>query len=896
MTASLTQRLFNSGKNRPCPVCRREKNGSCRICSDGQLVLCHYGATHRPPDGLTAGAVIAGADGQRWAYTGDSSDGRVACFTVHKPLPDDTLHSSKVILFPPRPRQPEPPLAPPAALPAAPQAPIQLLRLPGAPADLVQINPDGPSKPAKQPEFIVEASYKYTPTQVVWRLMPVDGGKKQFRPAHSDGRGFDLGPGHDRWPLWRQLEAEAAAKANPGCWLLELEGEKCAEIAREGGLAAISQPGHAHTVEQIQPRYTALKAAGVAGVVLLADRDQHGVKRAQQALDAAAAADLSLVVLPAAEVWQPLPDGGSIDDATGTPADRVAALIREVDKIKPGEWSGIWKDFQQQLGLDAPVQQEVAEAPKSYGELVGAALKAIRAGDEDDEMAARAELKTRYRISDDQINTALFNRHSADKVKAIAQAYDSVRLADVEQLEYLIDGWAPRGDLALLYGSYGTGKTTLAMAKLYAHATGQNLLDRDTPSPPGRGLFIATDSGAAALKKAMRDLGIDAESDPLLEPGNPEQRIWIWAHEPKQGHKAWICSIHDVIRLEEFIKAKGITYVVIDSAKAVSSPAGWSYTSNESVKALLQYLREGIAQPTGCCIEFLSHDGTASGSHSGAKAWAEDPSMVCALEVATDDNGNRVGITARFRKDRAAAVDPCRAITFSLQEGQLVLKQGIEVVGSCADALLTLLWEAHQQGIESLSGSELKDKALARFSRTAKTVENTWPRIAGSGKGQNPTPVIRPRRGQYALTPAEIQRRAASSPSSSSYRALYSEGGEVIRPIALEGEWIPPIKPPTGETGGLSFPRQPPSGEGIGGTQIAAPSLDLGQSPPDEERAPPPKWLPQLLELRAEFPDAAPYNLALKLEYRGIRTTGRAIRDVLTRIDADAQLPAVEES
>jgi hypothetical protein len=511
-------------------------------------------------------------------------------------------------------------------------------------------------------------------------------------------------------------------------------------------------------------------------------------------------------------------------------------------------------------------------------------------------MAARAELKTRYRVSDEQINTALFKRHRDDKVMSIAQSHDSVRLADVEQLEYLIDGWAPRGDLALLYGSYGTGKTTLAIAKLYAHATGQNLLDRDTPSPPGRGLFIATDSGAAALKKAMRDLGIDAESDPLLEPGNPEQRIWIWAHEPKQGHKAWICSIHDVIRLEEFIKAKGITYVVIDSAKAVSSPAGWSYTSNESVKALLQYLREGIAQPTGCCIEFLSHDGTASGSHSGAKAWAEDPSMVCALEVATDDNGNRVGITARFRKDRAAAVDPCRAITFNLQEGQLVLKQGIEVVGSCADALLTLLWEAHQQGIESLSGSELKDKALVRFSRSAKTVENTLGRIAGSGKGPNPTSVLRPRRGHYALTPAEIQRRAASSPSSS-YRALYSSGGEAIKPIALEAISVPPIETPKGETGGLPFPHQPSSGEGIGGTEIAVPSLDLGQFPPGTERAPLPKWLLQLLELHAEFPGDHPNTLALRLEARhGITTTGRTVRDLLAMVEDDAQPPAEGEA
>ena len=99
-------------------------------------------------------------------------------------------------------------------------------------------------------------------------------------------------------------------------------------------------------------------------------------------------------------------------------------------------------------------------------------------------------------------------------------------------------------------------------------------------------------------------------------------------------------------------------YVAIDSAKSVSSAAGWSYTSNESVKALLKHLREGICAPFGCNIEFLSHDGTDKGSHSGAKAWAEDPSMVCALSIANDPDGKACGVTVNFRKDRAAAVEP----------------------------------------------------------------------------------------------------------------------------------------------------------------------------------------------------------------------------------------------
>jgi hypothetical protein len=237
----------------------------------------------------------------------------------------------------------------------------------------VRINPAGLRKTIKEENYIIEAVYPYSETQAVWRLMPVAGGKKEFRPAHSDGRGFVLGPGHDRWPLWRQLEAEAAANANSGCWLLELEGEKCVEIAREGGLVAISQPGHAHKVEQIQPRYAALKTAGVAGIVFLADTDQQGVRRAQESLDAAAAVDgLQLVVLPAAEVWQRLPDGGSIDDAPGTPAERVEALLKVVGEIKSGQWAEVWTNFRQRSFL---ADEEQAAADGLTGRITKSALQ-----------------------------------------------------------------------------------------------------------------------------------------------------------------------------------------------------------------------------------------------------------------------------------------------------------------------------------------------------------------------------------------------------------------------------------------------------------------------------------------------------------------------------------------
>lgn len=75
--------LQPSSKANPCPICGRTKDGDCRT-RDG-LAICHRGSTHHPPEGLQAGDVVNGNDGQRWAFTGDTAGGRAATFTIDKP-------------------------------------------------------------------------------------------------------------------------------------------------------------------------------------------------------------------------------------------------------------------------------------------------------------------------------------------------------------------------------------------------------------------------------------------------------------------------------------------------------------------------------------------------------------------------------------------------------------------------------------------------------------------------------------------------------------------------------------------------------------------------------------------------------------------------------------------
>jgi len=503
---------------------------------------------------------------------------------------------------------------------------------------------------------------------------------------------------------------------------------------------------------------------------------------------------------------------------------------------------GTLHHFAKQGGYVEPKRQPVTKPQggvqgdlelMGWSDLLDYILKSIRQNSPDHEMKARAELKNRFRISDEQLNTALFKRHGEGRLLNVKPAHDSVSMAKVETLQYQLDGWIQKGDVGLLYGAYGTGKTTLALWKAYHLAKGINILDRNTPCTPARSLIIATDSGLGPLKKSLEDLGLDPDNDPLFQPGHPDQMIYIWGYDPAQGHGSWICDIQGIIRLEQFIELKNIAYVAIDSAKSVSSVAGWSYTSNESVKALLKHLREVVATPTDSFIEFLSHDGTEKGMHSGAKAWAEDPSLVCRLELQKDEATGQESVRCEFKKDRAAAVDPRRKLTYFLEDCQLKLAPEVEVVSTCEDAIVEVLWSAHQNNVPSVKTNELKSEVYARFRKTSKTVENTLPRI-------NKKRIVSPRRGSWYLSPSEIQRLEAKH--SSSNRDPYVMGRVNSKPTASVDVCLPPDPVLTsGVRGVRNIPKPPisPRGGRSGGSETLVAHNVLTFTPPVEGRANP---------------------------------------------------------
>lgn len=295
------------------------------------------------------------------------------------------------------------------------------------------------------------------------------------------------------------------------------------------------------------------------------------------------------------------------------------------------------------------------------------------------------------------------------------------------------------------------------MALAWSVALGKSFLDRSDAGEPGKVLFIATDSGLGPLKKACDDLGIDPD-DPVLKPGDPEQRINVWGHEPGQGQASWCVDINGVIRLRSFIEEEGIAAVFIDSVKSITSAAGWTREHNLPSRELLRYLREIVCHPLGCSIVLLNHDGTKEGTHSGAKSWSEDSSIVVSF-----------------------------VRTLDREAGKLLLAGDVEVVGNCREAVIDVLLRAYQRGVKSISRKGLFDEVWERHRKPTKTVDNTLGVMVGNRQ------LVKPRRGHYGLALALIQHLKANCPVGSN-----SERSKSEREVSEVPDEVPTVK--IGET------------------------------------------------------------------------------------------------
>ena len=299
-----------SGRSNPCAVCGRTKDSDCRMSSDGEQVICHHPKDHKPGD------VIDG-----WAFTGNTSDGRAGHFVRDQAQPNWQPQKRRTGI---------------THLAVPIKGPVQLLRIapspeqPDPPLRLLIGQPDSEGK-------TLTRKWSYSETQEVWRY-DHKGGRKEFRPMHRKDGQWLAGAGDEPWSLYGRKWAPLAE----GQWLLEFEGEKCADLGLAAGICSISQPGHDRSEQAVVRRYEWLLKTGAGGVVYIADNDQAGRNQADRLSRWAAIAKLPFLVLQAKEVWADIPEKGSIDDAPGETGEDVveaieAAISRKLASSSPSK-------------------------------------------------------------------------------------------------------------------------------------------------------------------------------------------------------------------------------------------------------------------------------------------------------------------------------------------------------------------------------------------------------------------------------------------------------------------------------------------------------------------------------------------------------------------------------
>lgn len=323
------ERWDPSSRNNPCPICGRIKDGDCRVRHDGQMVFCYRGKTQGPPERLKPGDVLTDADGRRWAYTGESRshsrDGAV--FVAHQERGT-------------------------SGLPACPPPPAPLFES----AIRDQVN-------------CVATYYQYRDDLRVIRYDFEGEKKKTFQPQFFFNGRWNAGAGSDVWPFYGSIDA------NAGTSVIEVEGEKCVDVLRAQGIAAITHPGHQRDEPNCRARYAGLLAAGIKTVYFISDNDAAGRKKAAGFLGAAQLAQVELRVIPAESICE-VPEGGSVDNM---PPEQLGSLlavaIRSASGAKPAplnriSYSRIKKALQEfyetNPGSDADIQAGIADIASAH--------------------------------------------------------------------------------------------------------------------------------------------------------------------------------------------------------------------------------------------------------------------------------------------------------------------------------------------------------------------------------------------------------------------------------------------------------------------------------------------------------------------------------------------------
>lgn len=643
MTAA-SSRLLPSSPSSPCPVCGRDdKGGDCRLSDDGLLVLCHKGSTFSPPPGLRVGDVHLG-----WAYCGESADGRTSTFKLHEE------------------KRPALRLVPPTFSFARPSAAISSAK--------GTTTPNG------------NTYYSYSAFQQVSRTAD----KKFYTNSRKTKfEQWSPGAGPLAWPLYN----ENAALAVESGWLLEVEGEKCCDIATSQGFVAFTQPGSLNNKELNEARYKAIKASKAAGIIYLADADDAGKKKGNNCKAAAEAIDLPFILLFAEDIWPDLPKGGSIDDLSAEELSEAKnklekAALAEASKAKP-----VKKLDKKEKASESRVDSD-QETAKAIAALLEKLLEATLAEDQPlvDALKSRA---WGYQLTRELLQERLLSlwgkkKGLLDGAKAPARSRTIGKEDPGPGLQQLQPGIVLKNDLHALAADAGTGKTLISLELATSISIGSGFMDQEEGrgGQKGKVLFIATDGGGSAWSMI---------SDYCDELQSTERgaEIVVWAEDPEAGEAAWNVSLPNLERLAQEMAKEDYLAVFIDTANASFQAAGISPYMGP-VDQYLRLLKAIVCPNAALWINcHTTRSGKGMKAVAGHPAWQEVPSAVHRIERLKKEGAEDV---YKWSVEKLRGESP-RSFNYQFVDGEFKIVEGSHFQENIGDLLLREIHEREKAGM-----------------------------------------------------------------------------------------------------------------------------------------------------------------------------------------------------
>lgn len=219
---------------------------------------------------------------------------------------------------------------------------------------------------------------------------------------------------------------------------------------------------------------------------------------------------------------------------------------------------------------------------------------------------------------------------------------------EAEHREWLADGLVPFGELTIVAGRGGEGKSTLARAIVAAASTGD-------PLPlPGGGFGARRDPLVSVILTREENVGIDVKAS-LCVHGADLSRVVVLDGEGRADPPRPV-TLRDLAVIEQVMDETGARLLVVDSLERAG---GCDTDSAEEVTAVLTPLSQ-LAQRKGWAVLLIHHSNKANSNDArrritGSRAIQDIPRQV--LLLAKDREGGPTRLALVVVKSNCAQVE-----------------------------------------------------------------------------------------------------------------------------------------------------------------------------------------------------------------------------------------------